>query len=736
MPKKFIPYYPNTIEGQAILNNITRTKRVLKYRDSDKVYERIQRGLPLYDLELIERVCHSEEQRNEESKNLVIRGECISACAYLKQKGIKVDLVYIDPPFASGADYAKKVFIRRNPQLAEEIKKAEETLDIDELRSFEEKMYGDVWNKEDYLNWMYENISAIKSVMSPTASIFIHIDWNIGHYTKILLDEIFGEENFINEIIWYYYNKLHDSRKKILPRAHDVIFRYCLNEQEYHHYPLKERREKSVKKLKYAKVNGQIQNIIGTDGKAETYISEERTIDDVWRIRCLQPANQKEWFDYNTQKPEDLIARIFSLASQDKMLVADFFGGSGVTAKVANDLGRNFIHVDIGLNSIQTTRDRLKAAGAEFDVLEVKDGVNLFRNPIQTMDKLASLIPGLQKNKKYAPSVILSDSEESKSLSQFWFGSLSDSKLGQIPVYVPNLLDHNQKVLDIPIINEIISQELPKLENIKKVIAYYIDLSDEKTIKNFIQENNATEIEVELKDLKQILDEVVVTDQVEYSCHSEERSDEESNFTIEIHKFTSDRLIQKIDEYNQKKELSSTKTKLIEDSENGNGDSDETENGEEENGNGKLERSGNPESVSAPEKKTFKKIDISENGLELIELVSLDCTNAEGIWTSSTEVKIDKYGYVIKDGTKTKTFWDAKIHSAQKPLRMKIRNIAGDEIIVLIDDNKKNTLTKNNSKAAINKPKNKMVSSRGKKKVASKTKPKVAKKTNKSKKKR
>ena len=121
---------------------------------------------------------------------------------YLKDKGITVDLVYIDPPFASGADYAKKVYLRRNPKVAEAIRQAESELDIEELRSFEEKMYGDIWNKESYLNWMYENLMAIKSIMSDTASIYVHLDWHIGHYVKILLDEVFGEDNFQREIIW------------------------------------------------------------------------------------------------------------------------------------------------------------------------------------------------------------------------------------------------------------------------------------------------------------------------------------------------------------------------------------------------------------------------------------------------------------------------------------------------------------------------------------------------------
>ena len=141
MAIKYIPYYPTTLEGQAMLDNFVRTQRVLRYRDNDKVIERIERGMPLYEVEKQEIV--GENPLN----NTIIRGECLSACAYLKEKGIKVDLVYIDPPFASGADYAKKVYLRRNPKVAEAIKQAETEIDSDEIRGFEEKMYGDVWDK-------------------------------------------------------------------------------------------------------------------------------------------------------------------------------------------------------------------------------------------------------------------------------------------------------------------------------------------------------------------------------------------------------------------------------------------------------------------------------------------------------------------------------------------------------------------------------------------------------------
>src|SRR5699024_9094758 len=140
-----------------------------------------------------------------------------------------VDLVYIDPPFASGADYAKKVYIRRNPKVAEAIEKAEQELDIDELKAFEEKMYGDVWDKEKYLNWMWENLMAIKSVMSETASIYVHLDYHIGHYVKILLDEVFGEDNFRNEIIWKRSTAHSDSSG--FANLHDSVFYYSKSEE-------------------------------------------------------------------------------------------------------------------------------------------------------------------------------------------------------------------------------------------------------------------------------------------------------------------------------------------------------------------------------------------------------------------------------------------------------------------------------------------------------------------------
>ncbi|MEI6434553.1 MAG: site-specific DNA-methyltransferase [Bacteroidota bacterium] len=675
MPVKYIPYYPNTVEGQAILDNITRTQRVLRYRENDKVYDRIQRGMPYYELELLETV-------GEPSENLVIRGECISACAYLKEKGIKVDLVYIDPPFASGADYAKKVYIRRNPKLAEKIAKAEMELELEELKGFEEKMYGDIWQKEDYLNWMYENLLAIKSVMSDDSMIFVHLDWHIGHYVKILLDEIFGEDNYRNEIIVNRVKKNIRERElvKTLNAATDSIYLFVQNDEVKILPPTKEEekdeRWHSFEASGYR--TGMDYNLFGfkpssanhwrwQETKAmeavenfkkwEKGFSEAETLTEYWKrtdeellfIRSHPKTKKPEYFipasdetlcdtvwgdisaysfknGYATEKSEDLLNRIIEMHPNKEIVVADFFGGGGVTSKASHDLSRKFIHVDIGLNSIQTIRDRLKEANANFQILEIKDGVCLFRNPQQTMDKLATLIPGLQKGVK--------------GISSFWFGAIAKSKEGIVPVYVPNLLNTQEKVLDIPTINIIINQELQNLEvNAKKVIVYYIDIDDQKALEKFIKDNNATEIEVELKDLKNLLHDVVIEDIIEFST-----TETKGIFITEIVKLISDRLIQKIGEFNQK---------------------------------------GNLQSVAKGKK--FTPINISNEGLELIELIALDCKNAEGQWHSATEIKIDKLGYVIKDGVKSKEFWDGKIVSETKPKRIKIRNISGDETVKVIE---------------------------------------------------
>lgn len=623
MPIKYIPFIPEAVEGQAVLGNFNR---ILRYKGADELSMTLQRGMPLYEMEKQETVGENT------GGNMVIRGECVSACAYLKEQGIQVDLVYIDPPFASGADYAKKVYIRRNPKVAEVIAQAERELDVDELKAFEEKMYGDVWDKEKYLSWMYENLMAIKGVMSETASIYVHLDWHIVHYVKILMDEIFGEDNFRNDIAWHYsgWNK---KLKVSFEKRHDTILYYCVDSEGanfnsfFEHWESEEEYIKRRKQKPLIDEAGRryVLSDAGGGKRVKRYLDEAIkdgvVVDDVWDIDKMNNS-ANESVDYATQKPIALLERIITASSNQGMLVADFFGGSGVTAAVANKLGRRFIHCDIGLNSIQTARDRLVTDGAEFDVLEIKDGVQLYRNPVQTMDKIKSLIPGLKNE---------------DDLDSFWEGAISDSKLGMIPVYVPNLMDSSSKLLDVVLMNRILHQAIPDLDSsVKKVIVYYIDITDEDEIRRFIAADDSTTVEIELRDLKTVLDDVAIGDEVSFHC-TEVHDDLFGGWQVVIDSFVSDRVLQKITEFNNKARM------------------------------------------NASPKKPFKPIEISEEGLELIEYLSLDCTAADGAWHSDSEIKIDKLGYVARNGEKTKEFWDGAIRSEKKPLRLKIRNICGDE---------------------------------------------------------
>lgn len=671
MAVKYIPYNPDALEGQALLDNFTRSRRMLYYRDSDRVEERLRRGLPYYETELRERVGENKDG------NLVIRGECLSACAYLREKGIAVDLVYIDPPFASGADYAKKVYLRRNPKVADAIRQAENELDIEELKSFEEKMYGDIWNKESYLNWMYENLMAIKSVMSDTGSIYVHLDWHIGHYVKILMDEIFGEDNFRNEIVWqrvyshndtdkfghihdviYYYTKSSDSmvwNVQYVPYDQNYLKMYSMDDGDGRKYKVENTLGPGgrgvvynwnghTRAWRYSKENMQKLHDAGllyytSSGfpKKKIYLDEMpgKPVQSIWTDINLIAGQAKELVDYATQKPEALLERIIKASSNEGMLVADFFGGSGVAAAVAARTGRRFIHADVNLNSIQTTRDRLIASNAEFDILEVNDGVSLYRNPVQTMEKLKTLIPGLRNE---------------DALDKFWEGAIVDTKYGLTPVYLPNLMDGTTRVLDKPMVNRIIHEAMPDLPgDTKRVIIYYIDIDNREELEKFIAEQNNTLMEIELRDLKQVLDDVVEEDSAEWMV-SEAHDEIFSGWKVEILSFHSDRVNQKIDKLNQNNLL-------------------QAKNRSAKGGEWK-----------------YAAIELSEKELETIEWLSLDCTEADkdAVWHSDSEIKIDRYGYVVRNGKKTEDRWDACICSEQKPLRLKIRNICGDESVYVL----------------------------------------------------
>jgi DNA modification methylase len=338
-----------------------------KYKDGQKVAP-LRIKLPFQTVETINESAQerqrsmdlfSSHQPTEWRNRLIWGDKKYILPSLLEEFTGKMKLIYLDPPFATGQNFSFNVQVE-----GEEFTKQSTII--------EQKAYRDTWgvNEQEriagktptdkYLQWFYETAVLMKELLADNGSIFVHIDVHMGPYIKVVMDEVFGKENFQNEIAWYYYNKLHDSRKKLLPKAFDQILYYVKSRQtDYTYNSLKEKRDKPVKKLKYKKVAGKIQNIVGEDGKTVTYISEERTVDNVWRIRCLQPANLEEWVFYDTQKPVDLIERIIQIASNSDDLIFDPFVGSGSTAVAAERQGRRWIVSDLGRFAIHTTRKRL-----------------------------------------------------------------------------------------------------------------------------------------------------------------------------------------------------------------------------------------------------------------------------------------------------------------------------------------------------------------------------------------
>lgn len=630
MAIKYISYDPQPLQGQAVLNCFRRTRRMLRYQGDNELEAHIERGMPLYE------VSRTEPVNGGSSESLLFRGECISVCAYLKEKGIKVDLVYIDPPFDSEANYSKKVYLRKNPKVAEAIFDAEKTMpDFEELRTFEEKMYGDKWEKERYLDWMYQNLLAIKSVMSEQASIYVHLDWHIGHYVKILMDEIFGESNFRNEIIWHYTNKMSGSTDpKDFVCEHDTIFRYSKG-SEYTYNVIKEERDVPVLQSKRVKVDGKNMRARDENGKIIYEESTDKKVKDVWTIPYIASTDSQR-VGYSTQKPIALLERIISASSTEGMVVADFFCGSGTTPAVSMKLNRKFIACDIGENSIETTRDRLKNLGANFDVVEIKDGVTLYRNPVQTKENISKVIKGLSHD-VLLPSI--------------WFGCLHDSKDGIVPVYVPDFADSTTRILTKELISRIIHTGMPELpDGVKRVTVYYIDVENLQEIQQFIETENYHLIKIDLHDLKPKLDNFIMADDARWKL-TEVKEGMFDVWQVSIDSYFCDRVIKKIEEYNLKTQ-------------------EQWQNATDD------ER----------KRKPLNLIKISPEGLETIEWLSLDCTSAEGQdeWHSDVELKIETDSHVrYNNGEKSQNYWDGTIRTLddRKPLRLKIRNICGDETI-------------------------------------------------------
>jgi DNA modification methylase len=280
------------------------------------------------------------DELDDNWQNLLFHGDNKEVLATLLELGFrgKINLIYIDPPFKSGADYVRRVELRGLKDLGR--------IDEDSASVLQQTMYFDIWNNDNYLQFMYERLMLLKELLSETGSIYVHLDWHVGHYIKILMDEVFGEENFQREIIWDLGNPSgYKSLAENWIRGHDTILFYTkgndftfnklytpYSEEDLEKYPEKRNRK----------------------GLAIT---------DVWKD--IDPAQKwgkgkVEHTGFDTEKPEALLERIIKASSNPDDIVLDCFIGSGTTAAVAQKLGRRWIGCDINKGAVQLTSSRLQ----------------------------------------------------------------------------------------------------------------------------------------------------------------------------------------------------------------------------------------------------------------------------------------------------------------------------------------------------------------------------------------
>jgi len=281
----------------------------------------------------------------------------------------KVNLIYIDPPFDTGADFSFTATIPDHPDTEED----ESTQFVKEPSIIEQKAYRDTWGKglDSYLQWFYETALLLRELLTDDGSIYVHLDWHVGHYAKAVLDEVFGYENFRNEIIWHYPGRERFSENKFQSK-HDVIYFYGKSEKTKLFTIKKEwNREDRIKALRrkihkdddgrewFWETRGQAHGIEPYIRYLDEYVEKGGALNDVWDDIQFLRGNHPERVAYNTQKPEELINRIITASSNSNNIVLDCFCGSGTTAAVAEKLGRRWITCDLGRFAIHTTRKRL-----------------------------------------------------------------------------------------------------------------------------------------------------------------------------------------------------------------------------------------------------------------------------------------------------------------------------------------------------------------------------------------
>ena len=346
-----------------------------------------------------------------EWKNLLICGDNTKILRVLLKKfANKINLIYIDPPFATGGEFNYKIQIgegKTSKQSKHWIRKI---------------AYRDSWSSglNSYLSFIYEKLLLMKELLSETGSIYIHLDWHIGHYIKVIMDEIFGIENFRNEIIWAY-PAASVQTKRFYVRSFDIILfytksdNYTFNDNPNIYMEYSDRVKTALKEddkgLYYHR--GGSHN--GKKLSQKVYVKNKGVFPrDVWNDIPYVRANTKEYQGFSTQKPERLLKRIILASSTENDLIADFFCGSGTTLAVAEKLGRRWIGCDITKQAINICKKRL------LDICNSNDLYNWKNKYSKNVRPFKILEIKTQEKQFIFPIEFLSKNSEIKENSEFF----------------------------------------------------------------------------------------------------------------------------------------------------------------------------------------------------------------------------------------------------------------------------------------------------------------------------
>ncbi|MHA1931301.1 MAG: site-specific DNA-methyltransferase [Promethearchaeota archaeon] len=330
--------------------------------EKEEINSKLHNISPLHIQDLYPTI-RSDHESEESWENLLICGENKAVMnSLLKRFTNKISLVYIDPPFKTGGDFNYKIQIGEDGKFIDEIS------------------YEDKWKKglESYLSFIQERLILMKDLLATNGSIYVHLDWHISHYVKLIMDEIFGITNFRNEIVWAYPAASAKTRKFFI-RSYDTILfytksdDYIFNDDPNIYMEYSNRVKNALKKDEHGIFYYRGGSHNGKKLSRKVYIEQEGTFPrDVWNDIPYIRANVKEYQGFSTQKPERLLKRIILASTKENDLIADFFCGSGTTLSVAEKLGRRWIGCDSNNNAIHISKKRILNIKSSNDILKWK----------------------------------------------------------------------------------------------------------------------------------------------------------------------------------------------------------------------------------------------------------------------------------------------------------------------------------------------------------------------------